>query len=358
MNEGNIWWEKLPAAAKFLESAAAALADGRQVVLRLPAAVPWHAAMRARLAVCLDARLDGRRSFLELSAAVGGSPGEYLREHFSRPGRKARFRPVRGDAADYARFLASAENSTLSNYDLLLYDADEASLAAWEEFLVAYRQALGGEAGCACLIETRVAGTAPRGIQDIAYDDFVTPYDDFIFYLVLAREAQVRAVYREYLAALAAGIAGHDVELGAALLSRGEAFLMEPEQTAAAACGEQRASGAPFAAVSPAACREAVWLTQLKQIFPALERYRRQFLARHEAAVRACLPATNSFGEPVTEPAGVELGLLYFFFVQGRLRLTAAEGEQLTHMREARNRIAHMQALPFAEVRRVLAACS
>ena len=353
-----VWWRQVPNPQRLIRIISEYLLREESVILQVPAFVPWCEILYEELEEKIQAQ-NAQRSVRTFTADdVGDNLGAWLLENYCKPELRARFRPG-GKNGGYAAYLASAEGSTLRDVYLVVRDVTPKQAEIWRRFLSDYRKALRGRDGIVCLIETKAAPErAVKGIRDVRYEDIVTPYDAFVFYLLLVDSAAVESYQRQYLAELAANLFGVDVEFGAACVREGKRFLDDPGSVLKIVAETQyRSDGQPFttADLDQAAVQNAVWMTQVKMAFPLLERRRSKLLACHRTEIASRLPLTNNYGEEVTDYHEVEFGMLYHLNDIGELHLTQAEAAELYECREARNRLAHMKTLDFDAMNHLLA---
>lgn len=178
------------------------------------------------------------------------------------------------------------------------------------------------------------------GVESFSFDDEVSDCDCFAFNILVATQfATGNRKIKRYPAELAANMTGVDVEQAALCIRFGNDFLKNP------------------AAVLPDKSREeihhALWLTQLKLIFPQLEIFRRDFVKKYKPQIESLLPYVASNRKVVDKPDEAELGDLYSMFV-GENCLSCDDWEQLKIYREARNKLAHLETLTLEQVETIL----
>ena len=93
---------------------------------------------------------------------------------------------------------------------------------------------------------------------------------------------------------------------------------------------------------SPGAVR--IWMSQLKFLFPRIERFRSHFVQKYARLLDLSLPVQD-----------LELGMLICIIGQGGLNVTTEEYHQLDLFRHARNELAHMNPITHEEVEQLLA---
>ena len=360
-----LFWCQIPDAARMISKIRDNLLTGKHTILHTSAHMPWAQTMRRILKEDVSSK-DHIRAFKEVDAEdipdTQDGMGEYLLRHFCKEELRVRFRPRMG----YAHFLADNDDEcTLPSTYLWIRGASALQVRAWMPFLKDYAADIKSmhRSGCICFIETAdEEEQAVKGVQEVFYNQEVTSYDCYVFYFLMAAEVQADSSMKEYLASLAAELAGTDIELGAACIGKSMQFLENPEACLAQLDGETDSMGHPFA-IDGAQKRlgNAVWNTQVKLLFPVLEQERGAFLAKYSHRLQDILNRTsvyNSAGEPVTDYHDVELGLMWSFYWANspaqKLDLTAQEAAALQLLREARNKLAHIDTISLPEVQKIL----
>lgn len=85
-------------------------------------------------------------------------------------------------------------------------------------------------------------------------------------------------------------------------------------------------------------------MSQLKFLFPRIERFRSHFVQKYARLLDLSLPVQD-----------LELGMLICIIGQGGLNVTPEEYNQLDLFRHARNELAHMNPITHEEVEQLLA---
>lgn len=345
-----IWWEKTEGARKFLSTTTEILAGGRSVVLRLPEHLPWRETMRAVLKQMLWENLSG--DICEVIAPdIDETPQKYVMDNFCE--NKAGFRPY-GDEP-YAKFLAESNDISLNTACLWIQDADEIQADAWFKFIAGYHSFLGDKRGGVFLLETadNFSGHGDRGVEVLSYDRELSEYDSFAFNILLTSEfCRGNNLMKQYLAELVTCLVGSDVELGAACVRRGDDFLKSPRRVFDDILNEENFSSNK----TEEDIDFAVWLTQLKLIFPLVETFRRKLIKNYHAAISDALPCDYGYGdkkERIETPEQAELGALMHLVNEKRLRFSKFDWDELISYRYVRNSLAHLKTLSFDEVQRL-----
>ena len=181
----------------------------------------------------------------------------------------------------------------------------------------------------------------------------ITGFDRIVFSTLAASTAKTTYQIKAYLTELAANLLGNDIELCANCLQDWEAFLVDPiKRIDEVQNNSTRSDGSSFDfRFDMAETNRRIWLSQIRSVYPMLEEYRESFVTRHQKTISASLPIESSFGEICTDPQEVELGTLVFMAGCGKLYLEQGEYKRLLGFKEARNRLSHLSALTYREIR-------
>lgn len=335
-----IWWEQLNSPSRFIRETAEKLSNGKSIVLFLPKHVPWLETMRDVLEKCL--RKSGTLSIKVVDAEnIFLEPPEYVFEEFC--GDKNGFRPYSKGA--YAKFLAERTGIALNSSCIWIRKAKSSSAINWLSFIADYHHFLGNKRGGVFLLETTedFYSTNKNGVEILSYDQKISDYDCFAFNIFIAAEfGKENNLVKQYLAELVSALTEGNVEFGAECIRRGESLLKNP-----AVVFENILSTDKFTSnKNHEDIDRAIWLTQLKLIFPLVETFRRNFIKKYELTIK------NTPPYPVT-PEELEIGNLYGMFALKRWLLDAQDADDLEFYREARNKLAHLKNLPFDELQKI-----
>ena len=334
---GKIWWEDLNGPRRFLSEAAEKLSGGQSVVMCLPERVPWSETMRDVLERLLR---KGTQTIKVVDAEdISQEPQEYVMEEFC--ANKDGFRPYSKKA--YAKFLAESTGIELNDSCIWIRNATPAQVDEWFSFIADYQNFLAGKRGGVFLLET-ISGLSNKfGVEVLSYGDKVSGYDSFAFNIFTAADfAGDNHLMKQYLAELVSALTEGDVEFAAACIGRSEDFLKAPD----AAFENILREGKFISRKTNEDIEQAIWMTQLKLIFPLVENFRRNFIKQYEQQIKDTPPYY-----PV--PEEVEIGYLYGQFNQRRWLLNQNDADDLEFYREVRNKLAHLTPLTFDYLQKV-----
>lgn len=334
-----IWWQQFNSPRRFIRDAADNLTNGKSVVLRLPERVPWLDTMRE----VFDKRLrkSGTLSIEVVDAKNISEPPEFVFEEFCEA--KDGFRPVNETA--YARFLAQRTGISLNSSCIWIRNAEPAQVNRWFAFIADYHKFLGGKRGGVFLLETGDAlnFADAAGVEVLSYAKRISDYDCFAFNIFVAAEfGKANHLMKQYLAELVSALTEGDVEFGAECIRRGESLLQNP-----AVVFENILSTDAFTSHKSAEdIDRAIWMTQMKLVFPLVETFRRNFIKKYEMTLKTTPPYPDA-------PEELEIGNLFGLFALKRWLLDNEDADDLEMYREVRNKLAHLKILPFDELQRM-----
>ena len=334
-----IWWEQLNSPSRFIRDAAEKLFIGKSVILCLPKHVPWIKTMREVLEKRL--RPNSTLSVKIVDAKNISEPHKYIFNEFCED--KDGFRPARKGA--HAKFLATRTGISLNSSCIWVRNAEAAQINAWLNFIAEYHGFLKGKRGGVFLLEANedLNFGKTAGVEIFHYSERISDYDSFAFNIFIAAEfGKDNHLMKQYLAELVSALTEGDVEFGAECIKRGENFLREP-----VVVFENILSTDKFS--SPKTSEDidrAIWMTQLKLIFPLVETFRRNFIKQYAEQIKNTPPFYKT-------PEEVEIGHLYGQFVQRKWLLSEIDIDNLEFYREVRNKLAHLRILPFDELQKI-----
>lgn len=334
-----IWWEDLSGPRRFLVDTAKKLSAGKSVVLALPTCVPWIDTMRLTLEKLLR---RGTQSIKVISAdKISVEPPKYVLDEFC--ANKDGFRPFNKKA--YAKFLAERTGIALNDTCLWIRNADDKKIKQWHTFIADYHEALKDRRGGVFLLE--VAGDFNdnrRGVEVIAYDKIISDYDSFAFNIFTAADfGNENSLIKRYLAELVSALTKGNVEFGSTCIERRNDLLNDPHATFDNLLREGKFSTDK----TPEDIDRDIWMTQLKLVFPLVENFRRYFVRRYETEIRTAIPFHSG------TPEELEIGALYKIFNNKRWLLVGNDGDDLELYRESRNKLAHLNTLPFDVLKKI-----
>ena len=351
--EQRIWWEHITKASYFMHSVTDALLDGKSVVLSMPHFVPWQDTFQEMVEDIL--RQENAENSLDCIECPEEPAGKYLLEHYCKKEKRAAYRC----GMSYGEFLAGSPDIVLHHRYLWVRNMPKKAVNEWLQFIAEYQKYLEKDVPQALFIlETSdtVSEKNIRDIQEIRFDNIIHPYDVFTFCILLCSEMQMRSSVRSYLAELVSNICGNDIELCAKSIRKGKHFLSNPlDSLKEIIQTEVHSDGRPFELDSePEIIENKIWESQIKMLFPIIERYRSKFIKQYYQEVSASLPVKNSLGQVIDSPQDVELGMLVQLVGKKSLFLDDTAYRELKMFRTARNDLAHLRTVDYAISEQIL----
>lgn len=346
MEPGIIWWDRIGTGLQYVEAVTEALRDQRSTVLQIPHYFPWKQAFYRK--VDIERSPFGAHRGLVRRAWDGGDVGEFVLEQFCSRETRSEYWPM----ISVAKYLASLEDILLCDYYVWITGIrTQQDLDRWAQFVHEYES-------CATMAQRAVFILEYTGdhrqnlLPVLPYE--VTRVDCRILCLEMAEQLR-NAKNDDYLAEMALSIGGGDPEFSVALLQQGDALCADPcaaVQTVAQTC--RHSSGAPFASMTQDQILSAAWKAALVLLFPAVESFRMEFISRHEGTLSYHLPISDSNGQEITTPRDLEIGTLWHLVTKRAKGFTPAQTEQVTLCRNVRNKLAHLDPVPYEDALKVL----
>ena len=349
----SIFWEQIRKARDYAEKICDEAVAGRSVVLSFPDGIPWCEELYIAVEDLL-LRRSCNYAFRQLED--DSSPlDSLLLENFCRRELRAQYRQNIG----VARFLSRHSESTLHSTYVWVRISSGERLQQWLSFASEYSSLMPqGEdrASFIFVVEGLETVLRTRGISILEWRQAIDAYDVYTFCALVSSETDISPVLRPYLVELSSRLCENDVELARACVLEGKAFLSEPEKTLMDLVAfTRRSNGEAFRfAFDHEECVSLIWEAQIRCLFAILEKYRSAFVRSHRAEICACLPISDGYGQLITEPNELELGQLIYLVGDRRLYISQDEYDTLDFHRHARNELAHMNILPFEEVKKLL----
>lgn len=350
-----VWWNHITKAHKFMEDIVKTAVEGKCVILSLPETVPWKNTLRDFVEDQL--KLENSKNAMDYIPCPEEEPGLFLLNRYCKKEKRASYRY----GLTYAEFLGQCEDIVLNDRYIWVYDIPKEKCDEWMDFIVEYNKNVRKKTPAIFILEIQdgsSANKARKGIQRLAFDQSISAYDRFAFCaLAASNNSTCKDYLYPYLAELAASICKNDIELCAECVHAGNSFLNDPEETLNRIVSESyRSDGEKFSySKTPEELKTLIWEAQLKNVFPAIEKTRSYFIKRYAEGIKTALPFSNSYGQQVTTPEEVEIGMLIYLIGNGNIHLTSSnEYQEMERLRDARNKLAHLNIIDFETVDLIL----
>lgn len=350
-----VWWNHITKAHKFVKDIVASAVEGKSMLLSLPENVPW----RNTLLELVEDQLkqENFKNAFEYVRCPEEEVGLFLLNKYCKKERRASYRY----GITYAEFLGQCEDIVLNDRYIWVHDIPQNKCEEWLDFITEYNKNVREKTPAIFILEVQdgaVVCKARKGIRKLTFNQNINDYDRFAFCALTASDSSNCKEYVcQYLAELAASICKDDIELCAECVRKGNQFLKKPEETLKQIITEAyRSDGEEFAySRAPEELKTLIWEAQLKQVFPVIEKYRSYFIKKYKDSIRMALPISNSFGQTITIPEEVEIGMLIYLVGIGTIHMNEpGEYEKLEQLRDARNKLAHLNILEFDAVDLIL----
>ena len=351
---GRLWWEGVPNAARLIRFIGECLEDRKSVLFLAPEMFPWRDTFQEMVEGYQRQRISSYgMDFFE--DEEDREPGEIIFMKYCKRELRDEYRPAIG----YPKFLADAKTIPLNNTIVWLRSKSVDRAERWTEFVSKYQLSLGkGESGGLFIIETNVSDSLKKkmqkGVTHVDYNDFVTPFDVYIFCILASSVLPLSRESKEYMAEVATSLLRDDIELaGFCLNERYHAsFVRDPYEVIQKVCSsEVRSDGTGFIyKLDQMEYDQRLWNAQIKCLFPRIESYREWFTKKNYKNIERCLPITNSSGEVYDKPEDVELGTLFYMAGSRMIQINQTEYDRLYFYKDCRNKLAHLEQLSIEEV--------
>ena len=349
----NIWWRYITKASLFAQKIVDCLMMEQSAALYLPRYVPWYDTLYS--IVEEDVINNGLQREIKIIDDCDDEPGRILMDLFCKKEIRAQYRIGKS----YATFLGQ-QASTLNSAIVWVRELTANRLAQWQKFISEYRRSVSKESNCAVFvleIRSDSVQQIPGGFAAISFESTISAYDKYTFCALGIASSGHNTGTMAYLAELISNVCTNDIELCAACIRHGIQFAKNPSECLKLIeSTENHSDGTPFDVAD--VIKELdyhIWESQIRMIYPMIEKYRSDFVNQHRRDIQKALPIENDFGERIETPEDAEIGLLYSLTVRGAIQMiNNDEYSILRHYKEARNSLAHIKPLGYDEIDRII----
>ncbi len=348
-----VWWNNITRARRFLEDVAETILKGESILLSIPQNTPWYPAMIELIQERL--KLENSKNAFEYIRCPEEEAGLYLLNKYCKREKRSAYRY----GMTYAAFLGKSEDIVLNDRYIWITDIPNDKCKEWVEFILDYQKNVTSKSPAVFILEVHednLLYKAKKGIKKILFDQQIGAYDKFAFCTLAAAENNCKDYLRPYLAELISDICKDDIELCAECVREGKRFLDNPQKVLKNITEVRyRSNGERYDFwVSEEEIKQCIWETQLKYIFPMIEKYRNYFITQYLKVIESSLPIHNSNGEVVENPYDIEIGTLLYMVSSGIVSVNTKEQNELQMYRTARNKLAHLDILDLETVETIL----
>lgn len=350
----DIWWKRLSNPVNLIESVVDILLDNRSVVVVFDDDLPWRETFMEAISEEVEVYSSEMRT-KHHSLADHQDPGDFLLKHYCSAEVQREYWPPDSKAG----FLANRPQVSL-NKSYVFVDLKGDS-SKWVSFIKEYTSYFeeGVPHGLFVLFTTdrkflesgKKKGeddeSASSPIQFLDYTEFIHDYDTYLLCMTLLSQKKLSMLQQQYLSEIVVALSGNNVALAGALADSGEVLAEHTQQVTDQVLRELNLSQKAL----HLDIGQALWQAQLKILFPILEKFRQNFISVYKKEVDALFYAPHpSLKFDCETSEELEIGQLYLLFVNTRI-LPFHDYDLLHSARLARNHLAHLEALPYQELK-------
>lgn len=350
----NIWWKQVTTANFYIKMVVDNIMSKKSIALELPEYVPW----KEYFYECIEEEINIQSSenTFDFINSPNGKLGEYLLDKYCSEEKRATYRPDK----TFAYFLAQSDDIVLNNRFVWVKNIPESMINEWLDFVSDYNKNVKKDKPHAVFIlEVLACSTInikKKGITNIAYTKELSIFDTYVFCTLAVSSIKLKKELKTYLAELVSSVCGYDVELCSICIERYDEFLRDPIETVRNIVDTTcKSNGDKFEVIyNEDEIYQAIWNSQLKNIFPIIEDFRRKFVIKYKNQINVYLPIETIYNECFTEPEDVEIGTLLYMVADNKIRCSEDDRQKLSNFRNARNLLAHLKILSFNKVEDLL----
>ncbi len=352
-----IWWNHIIKANKIIQDVVDSAAQFKSVILMLPDNTPWKNTMEDIIQDKLK-QINPNNSYEYFVASENKPAGELVFDKFCSVAEKDKYNRRKQSVAE---FLGKNQNIVLNDRTIWVRSIPAEKAIEWISFVNDYcKYCISAKAKSPAIFileipDSAIVNNTYKHLTKISFSNNIDTYDRFAFCTLIASGNACRSYIRPYIAEIAANIGKNDIELSAMCVSYGEKLAENTlDVLEEIVYRGERSDGSQFEKDGIEDIADIIWETQIKYVFPCIERYRKEFILRYTNAIENELPIENSYGEAVTNPSEVEIGTLWYMVASGKIQPLSEDKEVLEMCRKARNQLAHNTVLPFSDVEYIM----
>jgi len=341
---GELWWNRMTNAVRFLSDAEEALELGKSVVLNFTDEIPWCDIMTDVLRQRLEKLMDTRTFDIHDGAGVKDA-GEFLFKRYCSESERQKYWPTKHKS--HERFLAQNLVTPIHHRFICITDISSEDSPSWFSTVTEYVENCPPENEHALFILlTKNAPVHGSELIDVLqYSDYITDYDCMMLCMTMISSLSCNRAQKMYLSEVASNIADNNIELAGLLICAELELAKKPIQVTNETFQE---NGIKMTSLKEKVDM-AVWEAQIKFVFPKLEKFRRSLIQKYQDRLSHLPAVTASNGETIDNPDELEIGQLYYICRVHKF-IEPEELQLLRKMRNARNTLAHWQCLSYQEL--------
>ena len=364
----SIWWNEVAGPCSVMdELVGCLLLDRKNVLLCVPADLPWRHEMRASI----EAEFRSRSGFHDLvfdtidvrdECPDVDDVARWLFERYADRDARSGYRDRSGPLVRYMM-----EHKVLANRLLWVKGVSSDKIACWTKFCREYVPSGGVKDGMLVLESIGSGPVTHKRLSVVSYCDWITPHDIRLFNSILLNQTAYKTysdLWKQYITGLGATLCKGDAELSCRLLDttdfrvedpldRLRLIAQEPEFSRRGASPEHILS--QVRSGEEALLSSMVWSAQLQVVFPGIELRRISFIQDHHADLATILARHEIMQGPekcrvrVLDPMDLEVGTLSHlasradYWPAGVSLFTPRETALFSCLHRLRNHLAHLE---------------
>lgn len=341
---GELWWEKMANAVRFLSDAEDYLEIGKSVILNFTDEVPWCDILTDTLCQRLGKMMDTKTFDVHNASGVKDA-GEFLFKRYCSEDERDKYWPTTHNSRE--EFMAKNPLTPIHHRFVCLTGISSEDSENWFNTISRYIRSCPAESEHALfiLLTKNALVHTSEYVEVLQYSDYITDYDCLMLCMTMISSLSCNRTQKMYLSEVASNIADNNIELAGLLISAELELAQKPVQVTNQTFQE---NGIKMTSLKEKVDM-AVWEAQIKFVFPKLEKFRRDLIEKYEERLKYHLPISSSNGERIDNPDELEIGQLYYICRTHNF-ISEAELQRLKNMRIARNTLAHWQCLSYQEL--------
>lgn len=375
-NWDEFWWNSITGPHVAVTKVSEALIDDKNVVLSVPADLPWRHSMRSAIHDTFRDRLDSDDVVIELLDAVDDipediEPGRFILSQFASSTISRGYREKsKNTIQEYI-----AAKKVLKNRVLWIKGLGGHSANQWIDFCQEYKQSSLENGLFVLEVQEQFLETDIKSLQLIEYSSLVSNYDVQLFNsFILDAQDKHSDSWKKYIAVVAATLCETDAEISAEFLEQYDFLNQSPIDCLVSIAESQlfsRRGSDEGSTHILRYCRNGeitelehrIWSAQVQVLFPIIELGRISIIEKWREKIQEALSfnTITQYGEVVKEAKDVELGTLCYM-----MKHNSSDGyfilfipdkdarDRVVFLHSCRNKLAHASCCTSEEVRQLL----
>ena len=370
------WWRNITGPQKAVSEVATALSSNSNVVLVVPADLPWRHSMRSAIEEQFRNELGSSNTIItQIDAAddcpADVDPGRFLLQRFAKDDIGRNYRERSG--ATLQTYMI--QNKVLWNSIIWIKGLDKEQTKKWLKFCQGYKGKSIEDGLFVLETHTQLAPPEVKSLKKIDFEECVREYDLQLFNsFILDAQGSSRDHWKKYISTLAASLCQTDAEVSEQYIQETDFFNEEPltgigriaEYPEFARRGEDPDSTHVLSLWRSGNLEELnkrVWEAQLQVLFPMIEKHRMKIIQELEESIKVCLETHDvlQFGQRISEPFDAEFGALEFMMAKHDeygMRWLSVPDETVRNrihlLRACRNNLAHSDCCTVEQVKELM----